>query len=432
MTDCKNYRGISLLNIAYKVLTIIIKEKLQKDTENTLGDYQNGFRKGRSTVDAIHILRQITEKSYEYNIDMQIIFIDFKQAFDQLKREQLMKDLKDIKIPKKIRNMIKITMKESNAIIAMGDKTSEKIQVKKGVRQGDALSSLLFTLSMDAVIKKIEDIGTINKNLTQIIAYADDVAIISRSKKELETVILKLIEEAKKRGLEVNVEKTKYMFHSRKDRIMTNFICGSHTFKEVETFKYLGITVNRKNEKQDINEKIMKGYRAFYCNKQMLKDKKLSKKTKLRIYKTIIRPIITYATETITLTEKEEEKLKILERKIIRAITGPKKISENESRQLMNHEVEEIMGKENIVRTIKAMRIRWYGHIYRSEKKSALRSVTEWKPLQNRPKGRPKCRWKEQVEDDISKLKVKQWKKQIADRKKWRKIVYQAKTHNLL
>lgn len=213
---------------------------------------------------------------------------------------------------------------------------------------------------------------------------------------------------------------------------MSDFICGGHAFREVETFKYLGVLINRKNEKLDIKERIQKGYRAFYSNKKMFKDKKLSRKTKLRIYKTLVRPIVTYAMETITLTNNEEEKLKILERKVIRSIMGPKKISENEYRQLMNHEIEEILGKENIVRVIKAMRISWYGHIHRRERKTALRIITDWNPIYNRSRGRPRSRWKEQVEENIKDLKIEQWRHKITNRQEWRKIVIQAKTHQTL
>lgn len=77
-------------------------------------------------------------------------------------------------------------------------------------------------------------------------------------------------------------------------------------------------------------------------------------KTKLKIYKTTIRPLITYAAETLTLTQLEEEKLKIFERKRIRTIMGPKKENTNNYRMLMNHEIDNILGNDNIVRVIKA------------------------------------------------------------------------------
>ena len=74
--DCKNYRPITLLNVAYRILAIILNQRLADIVEPTLGDYQSGFRPNRSTIDNIFILRQIMEKCYEYNTDIYNVFID--------------------------------------------------------------------------------------------------------------------------------------------------------------------------------------------------------------------------------------------------------------------------------------------------------------------------------------------------------------------
>ena len=66
-TVCSNYRGIALLPVCYKVLALIIKEKLEPYIEKALGEYQCGFRKGRSTMDHIFTIRQMMEKHWEYN-----------------------------------------------------------------------------------------------------------------------------------------------------------------------------------------------------------------------------------------------------------------------------------------------------------------------------------------------------------------------------
>ncbi|XP_060665569.1 uncharacterized protein LOC132797813 [Drosophila nasuta] len=77
-----NYRGISLLPVAYKVLTSVLCERLKPHAEALIGPYQCGFRPGKSTVDQIFTLRQILEKSYENQIDTYHLFVDYKAAFD--------------------------------------------------------------------------------------------------------------------------------------------------------------------------------------------------------------------------------------------------------------------------------------------------------------------------------------------------------------
>ena len=80
--ECKNYRGISILNTSYKVLSSILCEKLKPYVINTIGRYQCGFMPGRSTTDQIFTLRQILEKTQEYRTTTHHLFIDFKQAYD--------------------------------------------------------------------------------------------------------------------------------------------------------------------------------------------------------------------------------------------------------------------------------------------------------------------------------------------------------------
>lgn len=57
-----------------------------ESTREVIGQYQCGFTKGRSTTDAIHTLKQIMEKAHEYRLDIKMLFIDFQQAFDSIKR----------------------------------------------------------------------------------------------------------------------------------------------------------------------------------------------------------------------------------------------------------------------------------------------------------------------------------------------------------
>jgi len=83
-SECSNYRGISLLNTVHKILATAINNRLKTYAEDLLSQEQNGFRRNKSTTDNIFIMRQILEKCYEYNIEMHVFFIDYKQAFDSL------------------------------------------------------------------------------------------------------------------------------------------------------------------------------------------------------------------------------------------------------------------------------------------------------------------------------------------------------------
>jgi len=83
---CENYRGIAVGNAAYKILSNIILGKIKPYIEKVMGDYQNGFRDGRSVIDNIFVLSIINEKLWEYKQSVQYLFIDFQKAYGYTQR----------------------------------------------------------------------------------------------------------------------------------------------------------------------------------------------------------------------------------------------------------------------------------------------------------------------------------------------------------
>ncbi|WP_333764848.1 RNA-directed DNA polymerase, partial [Streptomyces sp. IBSBF 2390] len=108
--ECKNYRGISVLNSAYKILSFILCERLKPYLHNIIGDYQCGFRPGKSTTDQIFTLRQILEKTREFQIDTHHLFIDFKQAYDCIIRDELYSAMMELGIPKRLILLCQMTL----------------------------------------------------------------------------------------------------------------------------------------------------------------------------------------------------------------------------------------------------------------------------------------------------------------------------------
>jgi hypothetical protein len=101
-TDRNNYRGISLLSTAYKMLSNILLGRLTPYINDVIGDRQCRFRRNRSTTDQIFYIRQILEKKQEYNGMVHQLFIDFKKAYDSVYRDFLYNILPEFGIPKKI------------------------------------------------------------------------------------------------------------------------------------------------------------------------------------------------------------------------------------------------------------------------------------------------------------------------------------------
>ena len=427
---CSNYRGITLLNVTYKIFSIYVCEKLTEIIENKLDDCQMGFRPNRSTIDNIHIVKQIYEKFYEYNIEAHNLFIDFENAFDSVNRIKVFRILEDYNVPGKLIKLIMLTLTNTVAKIKIGNSYTEFIKVNSGVRQGDPISATLFSIIIDSVIKKLEIRGNISVKSKQLCAYADDVLVVARTHHAMVETFNKLKKEAEEVGLIINVNKTKYMKCSRNKLLQEKITIDNLEVENVQSFKYLGVLINGHNSiEEEIKARIAAGNRAFYANKKFLQNKILSRESKIKIYNTLIKPVIMYACELWVLKKQIEQKLLIFERKILRKIFGSNRQPDGSWKIKTNIELDNIMNHKNIVREIKSRRLAWLGHVERKEDDCNLKRITYWKPIANRPRGRPKIEWFDDVRGDIKKMKINNWKMVVKDREEWMKIVELAKTH---
>jgi len=99
--DCNNYRGITLLNVSYKILAYCILDRTKSRTEELLRDFQCGFWQNRSTTDQIFNLRQFFQKAWEFDKNLCILFVDFKKAYDSIHRPSLKNIMKEYSFPRK-------------------------------------------------------------------------------------------------------------------------------------------------------------------------------------------------------------------------------------------------------------------------------------------------------------------------------------------
>jgi hypothetical protein len=163
--------------------------------------------------------------------------------------------------------------------------------------------------------------------LKQCAAYADDILILSRTKQAMIDASNKLKMDSIKYGLVINENKTKYMKCTRRIQSkIEDLQIGILKIGQVRSFKYLEATVNEDNSiEEEIKERIALGNKAYYSNKRMFQSKLIYRGAKLKLYWSVVRPVVTYACETWVLKESEINKLLVFERKIF----GPNK--ENDS-----------------------------------------------------------------------------------------------------
>jgi hypothetical protein len=175
-TDCINYRGISLLSTSYQILSNAFLSRLSPYVYEIIGVHQCEFRQNKSTTDQIFCIRQILEKKWKYNETIHKQFIDFKKAYDSMRREVLYNILTEFGVPMKLVRLIKMCLNETYNKVRIGKHLSDNLRIQSGLKQRDALSLLLFNFALGYAFRKVQEnqVGMKLYETHQLLAYADD------------------------------------------------------------------------------------------------------------------------------------------------------------------------------------------------------------------------------------------------------------------
>ena len=133
----------------------------------------------------------------------------------------------------------------------------------------------------------------------------------------------------------------------------------------MEEFKYLGTTLANQNSiAEEIKSRLKSGNACYHSVQNLLSSRLLSKNLKVKIYRTVILPVVLYGCETWSLTLRMERKLRVFENIVLRRLFGPARDEvTGEGRRLHNEELNDLYSSPNIVRMIKSRRMRWAGHV---------------------------------------------------------------------
>ena len=153
MLECKNYRGIKLLEHVLKIIESILEKRLKKYIK--IDHMQFGYMPGRGTVDAILILRQVQKKTLEGNRSQYWAFIDLEKAFNRVPMELIYWSLRKKEAPAEFISMVKAMYEDAATVVKCKDGLSESFEVKVGVHQGSKLNPLLFLTLLDALSEGI-------------------------------------------------------------------------------------------------------------------------------------------------------------------------------------------------------------------------------------------------------------------------------------
>lgn len=248
-----SYRPICLLDTLGKILERIIQNRLLPITEGAhgLSDHQYGFRRARSTVDAIATVVNFVRSSTR-NIGVRssnqmlcaVITLDIKNAFNSASWEHIMRALRMMQVPQYIQKILDNYL-NNRVLLYETDEGTKEYNITSGVPQGSVLGPLLWNIMYNGVLELTIPDGV------EIVGFADDIAILVKSKHldEIEMLANEAIASVsswlQSRGLELAEQKTEaVLITKRKRKIAASFTVGVHQIQTVNAIKYLGVMLD--------------------------------------------------------------------------------------------------------------------------------------------------------------------------------------------
>ncbi|KIH43203.1 hypothetical protein ANCDUO_26796, partial [Ancylostoma duodenale] len=208
------------------------------------------------------------KKSHEFNIPAYAIFIDFKKAFDTVELSAIWQALESFDVDDNLIKAIQLLYPNGSAAVKIGEFQAE-LNIQRGVRQGDPLSPLLSTITLQYALNKMNfcDRGfKINGKPLPYLAYADDIVLLSNDRHELENMARDLTETSKQIGLTINFEKTKWMkLNNTTDMDEEIIEIEGQTIRHVYEYVYLGQLISQpRNRLKEIRRRIQAGRSIFF------------------------------------------------------------------------------------------------------------------------------------------------------------------------
>jgi hypothetical protein len=218
---------------------------------------QFGFMPGRSTMEAIFLIRQLMERCREQKKDLYMIFIDVEKAYDKVSRNDMWWALQKHKVSSKYITLIKDMYNNVMTSVRTSDGDTNDFSINIGLHQGSALSSYLFALVMDEVTRDIQG------GILWCMLFADDVVLVDGSRMGIDQKLELWRRTLEVKGFRLSRSKTEYMTcdFSVTTQEEGDVRLDSQVVPKKDTFRYLG-SMLQKNEDidEDVSHRIKVGW----------------------------------------------------------------------------------------------------------------------------------------------------------------------------
>ena len=394
--ECGSYRGIKLVEHAMKILERVIERRVRNVVK--IDSMQFGFMAGKSTTDAIFIVRQLQEKYLARNKELWLAFVDLEKAFDRVPRKVVWWALRCLGVDEWIVSVIKAMYEDASTTVRVNGRESKAFSVRVGVHQGSVLSPLLFIIVLEALSREFRE------GLPMELLYADDLVLVAETEELLMEKLRKWKKGMELKGLRVNIGKTKVMrcqVRIGQAEDSGKYPCGvckqgvgDNSIKCVACHRWVHKRCGTWSLELQLTLVAIQTTIKSCCI-----EIGASYRIKGRIYSACVQSVLIYGTETWAMKADDLRSLERTERMMVRWMCGVSLKDRKRSEDLCN-----LLGINCVADVVRRGRLRWFGHL---EHKSVDDWVSACRGLVvegTRGRGRSRKTWEQCVRDDMKLL----------------------------
>jgi len=466
-----NYRGIMMLEVAYKIIALIASDRCYEICEKNIEhENQAGFRPGRGCTDGVFSVRQMLKKRREHGCETWCLFLDLVKAFDRVPREMLWKVIEKFGAPPKLIAILK-ALHAAVKVEFEVDGVTHTIDSIIGVKQGDVLGPVLFVLYMAAVMmswrsqhndkeklcvfhskpdsvmhgRSVKSGAAKDQFTVQDSEYADDTGLFFPSRAAIAEATPLVYVHFGLWGMEVHagrageVAKTEALFCAAHPRCYANYATfdnvdlspiaagDGYVVAVVHKFKYLGswLTTDCKDA-LDVDARVTSALKAFNAlGRCVFRSKSVNVAAKRVVYNGLVLAILLYGSESWSMTEVLMNRLRVFQAACVRAMCRVTMHHVWEQR-ISTKDLEKQLGLQPIDVYLHRRQLAWAGHVSRMDwdVRIARKLLTSWCKA-----ARPACGQEMTYARSLHKalkraeIDVSSWRELAEDRSAWRAMI---------
>ena len=332
LSDCNNYRGISLINVGLKIISKIITDRISNYalSHNFIRPEQFGFRNKEECISLFISIREICQRRKFMNKFTYVAFLDLRKAYDSVPIFNILTKLFNLGIRDKCFDFLSNLYLSSKARARFLDMLSYEFPVNRGVRQGCPLSPILFNLFINDVLKDCNKYG-VNIGNTQCCGglFADDIVLIAPSKKKLQKLLRHVLDWANTNEMSFGIKKCATMvikpinFIQPQNYEDPTFYIGINSLPKVSCYTYLGIPFSDDlSLKPILSNMYTKMNRSLYFFNNFLSNRSIPIGFKQLVLQSFIISKVIYYSPLLGSNKKRTSRVQSLVHKAILWIIG--------------------------------------------------------------------------------------------------------------